>query len=46
MKNTDIEKAKSVITEIEKLIGTNDPELAACHTKLTLAELKAGRRND
>ena len=46
LKNTDIEKAKSVITEIEKLIGTNDPELAACHTKLTLAELKAGRRND
>lgn len=46
LKNNDIEKAKSVITEIEKLIGTNDPELAACHTKLTLAELKAGRRND
>jgi len=46
LKNADIEKAKSVITEIEKLIGTNDPELAACHTKLTLAELKAGRRND
>ena len=42
--NADIKKAKSVITEIERLIGTNDPELAGCHTKLTLAELKAGKR--
>lgn len=44
LKNTDIEKAKSVITEIEKLIGSNDPELSACHTKLTLAELKVGKK--
>lgn len=42
--NADIKKAKSVITEIERLIGTNDPELSACHTKLTLAELKAGKK--
>lgn len=40
----DIEKAKSIITEIERLIGTNDSELSACRTKLTLAELKAGKK--
>lgn len=39
-------KAKSVISEIEGLIGTNDSELSACYTKLKFAELKAGRNND
>jgi len=40
----DIEKAKSIITEIERLIGTNDSELSSCRTKLALAEIKAGKK--
>lgn len=44
LNNYDLNAAKSVISEIEKKIGTNDSELSACHTKLTLAELKAGKK--
>lgn len=40
----DIEKAKSIINEIERLIGTNDSELSSCRTKLALAEIKAGKK--
>ena len=40
----DIEKAKTIITEIERLIGTNDSELSSCRTKLALAEIKAGKK--
>ncbi len=42
----ELDKAKSVISKIEGLIGANDSELSACYTKLTLAKLKAGRKND
>lgn len=40
----DLDTAKSVISKIEEQIGTNDSELSACYTKLTLAELKAGKK--
>ncbi len=42
----DIKKSRAIIEEIEGLIGANDAELAACYTKLKLAELKAGKKND
>lgn len=44
LKLADIEKAKKIIAEIESLIGTNDPELSACYTKLKLTELKSRKR--
>lgn len=46
LNNFEIKKSRSIIEEIEGLIGANDAELAACYTKLKLAELKAGRKND
>lgn len=40
----DLDEARLVISEIEKEIGTNDSELSACYTKLTLAELMVGKK--
>lgn len=46
LNNFDIKKSRAIIEEIEGLIGANDAELVACYTKLKLAELKAGKKND
>ena len=32
--------AQEILREIESLIGSDDPEVAGCHTKLSLARFK------
>lgn len=44
LSKVDIETAKSTISDIETLIGTNDAELSACYTKLKLAEIRLRRK--
>lgn len=43
LESADIEEADLTLKKIENVIGTNDSELAACYTKLTLAKLRTGK---
>jgi len=42
----DLKKSEELLNDLERRIGTNDSEIAACRVKVSLPKFKLERRND